>query len=264
MKTLIIGKNSFIGKSAYHNINNAEKISYQDIDKVNLKDYNVMLNCSMMDEYRNNPYSEDIDLDVKLARIASQENMHYIMISTRKVYGISNSLVRYNERSDLNPSDRYSENKLITEFKIKEMMNSYTILRPSNVFGYEPGRKSFMGFCINQLKDTNKIVYDISANTIRDFIDVNTFSKVLNHICYHKTKGLYNVGSDFGLTVGDVARYLIKGYGSGDFIAESDKLFDQFTLDNTKIKNQLGISIDIIDFENTIVEFGKKLHEDRK
>lgn len=264
MKTLIVGKNSFIGKSAHRNIINAEKISYQDIDNVNLKNYDTILNCSMMDDYRNHAYSEDNDVDIKLARIAEQAKLHYVMISTRKVYGISNSLAKYHERSELNPSDRYSENKLITEYKIKELTDCCTILRSSNVFGYEPGRKSFMGFCMNQLIDTNKIVYDISANSVRDFIDVDTFTKVLNHICQLKAKGLYNVGSNVGLSVGDVSRYLIKGYGSGEFIADSDKLFDQFILDNSKIKNHLGISIDIIDFENTIIEFGKKLYEDRK
>ena len=265
MKTLIIGKNSFIGKSAYYNINNAEKISYQDIDKTNLKEYNVILNCSIMDDYKNSAYSEDRDIDIKLARIAEQENMHYVMISTRKVYGISNSLlVRYNENSKTNPSDRYSENKLITEYKIKELMDSYTILRPSNVFGYEPGRKSFMGFCMNQLRDTNKIVYDVSANTVRDFIHVDTFTKVLNRICQLKAKGLYNIGSNIGLSVGNVSKYLIQGYGSGDLVADSDKLFDQFILDNTKINSELGINIGIIDFEKTIIELGKKLYEDRK
>jgi dTDP-4-dehydrorhamnose reductase len=264
MRTLIIGKNSFIGKCAYSNINNAEKISYQDIDKVNLKDYNVILNCSMMDDYRSSVYTENIDVDIKLARIAEKAKIHYIMISTRKVYGISNSLARYNERSQLNPSDRYSENKLITEYKIKELTDCYTILRPSNVFGYEPRRKSFMGFCMNQLIDTNKIVYDVSANTIRDFIDVNTFSKVLSRICELKAKGLYNVGSNIGLSVGDVSKYLIKGYGSGNLIADSEKLFDQFILDNTKIKSELGINIDIVDFEKIIVDLGSKLYKDGK
>jgi dTDP-4-dehydrorhamnose reductase len=264
MKTLIVGKNSFIGKSAYSNINNAEKISYQDIDKINLKDYNVILNCSIMDVYKNDVYSEDNDVDIKLARLAEKSGIHYIMISTRKVYGISNSVANYNERSDLNPSDRYSENKLITEFKIKEMMDSYTILRPSNVFGYEPRRKSFMGFCMNQLIDSNKIVYDISANTIRDFIDVDTFTKVVNQICQVKAKGLYNVGSNIGLSVGDVSKYLIKGYGSGNLIADSEKLFDQFILDNTKIKSELGINIDIVDFEKIIVDLGSKLYKDGK
>jgi dTDP-4-dehydrorhamnose reductase len=264
MKTLIIGKNSFIGKCAYSSINNAEKISYQDIDKVNLKDYNVILNCSMMDEYRSSVYNDNIDVDIKLARIAEKAKIHYIMISTRKVYGISNSLAKYNERSHLNPSDRYSENKLITEYKIKELTDCYTILRPSNVFGYEPRRKSFMGFCMNQLIDTNKIVYDVSANTIRDFIDVNTFSKVLSRICELKAKGLYNVGSNIGLSVGDVSKYLIKGYGSGNLIADSEKLFDQFILDNTKIKSELGINIDIVDFEKIIVDLGSKLYKDGK
>jgi len=264
MKTLIIGNNSFIGKSAYQNINNTNKISYSDIDKTNLKEYNVILNCSIMDEYKNSVYSEDNDVDIKLARMAEKANIHYIMISTRKVYGISNSLARYNEQSHLNPSDRYSENKLITEYKIKDLIDSYTILRPSNVFGYEPNRKSFMGFCMNQLRDTNKIVYDVSANNIRDFIDVNTFSKVLNHICELKPKGLYNVGSNFGLTVGDVSKYLIEGYGSGNLIADSEKPFDQFILDNNKIKSELGINIDIIDFEKVIVELGRKLHMNGK
>jgi hypothetical protein len=79
-----------------------------------------------------------------------------------------------------------------------------------------------------------------------------------------KAKGLYNVGSNIGLSVGDVSKYLIKGYGSGNLIADSEKLFDQFILDNTKIKSELGINIDIVDFEKIIVDLGSKLYKDGK
>jgi len=263
MKTLIVGKNSFIAKTAYQNINDAEKISYGDIDKVNLNEYNTILNCAITNEYRTEVYDEEKDLDIQLARIAEQYGMHYVMISTRKVYGTSNDLKTYDEESELNPNDRYGENKLISEYKIMDLMESCTILRASNVFGYEPDRKSFMGFCMNQLRDTGKIVYDINPYNIRDFIDVDTFARILALVCELKPNGFYNVGSNLGLTVGDVSRYLIKGFGSGELDAKSDKFFDQFVLDNSKLKSDLEMDISSFNFEKIISKLGKRLYEDR-
>jgi len=263
MKTLIVGKNSFIAKTAHRNIDDAEKISYGDIDKVNLNEYNTILNCAITNEYRTEVYDEEKDLDIQLARIAEKYGMHYVMISTRKVYGTSNDLKTYDEGSELNPNDRYGENKLISEYKIMDLMESCTILRASNVFGYEPDRKSFMGFCMKQLRDTGKIVYDINPYNIRDFIDVDTFARILTLVCELKPNGFYNISSNLGLTVGDVSRYLIKGFGSGELDAESDKFFDQFVLDNSKLKSALEIDVSTFNFEKIISKLGKKLYEDR-
>jgi nucleoside-diphosphate-sugar epimerase len=144
-----------------------------------------------------------------------------------------------------------------------DLMESCTILRASNVFGYEPDRKSFMGFCMHQLRDTGKIVYDINPYTVRDFIDVDTFVRILALVCELKPNDFYNVGSNLGLTVGDVSRYLIKGFGSGELDAKSDKFFDQFILSTNKLKTALEMDISPFNFEKIISKFGKRLYEDR-
>ena len=51
------------------------------------------------------------------------------------------------------------------------------------------------------------------------------------------------MGSNYGLEIGDVARSLIEGYGSGEFTIADSKIEDQFILDNTKLTTELNISI---------------------
>ena len=100
MKTLIVGQNSFIGKHLFHSMKNVDIISYSDIDNVNISEYNTILNCAISPEMKFDDYREHRDIDYKVACKARLHNCHFIMLSTRKVYGNSTELKTYNEESE--------------------------------------------------------------------------------------------------------------------------------------------------------------------
>jgi nucleoside-diphosphate-sugar epimerase len=260
MRTLIIGKNSFIGKSFYHSIKSVDIISYSDIDNVDFSKYNTILNCAIKPEFKVENYRQKNDLDYQVAKIAEQNKCHYIMLSTRKVYGTSSELRILKENLELNPFDCYSENKAQSEKNITDLGGSVTILRPSNVYGFEYGRNSFMGFCMTQLKHNDRIVYTTNPQAKKDFISIKSFCKVLKNVVKVKPQGIYNVGSNYGLEIGDVARSLIEGYGQGEFVAnwEGKEKQDQFILDNTKICKHLDIELPIFQLKY-IKKLGEKL-----
>jgi nucleoside-diphosphate-sugar epimerase len=259
-RILIIGKNSFVGKSFYHSVKSVDIISYYDIDKTDFSNYNVVLNCAITPEFKFESYREKHDLDFQVAKISAYNNCHYIMMSTRKVYGTSNELRLLNENSKLNPFDYYSENKAISEKNIMRLGESFTILRVSNAYGFEYGRNSFMGFCMTQLKHDNKIVYTTNPNAKKDFISIDSLCEVLGIISKVTPKGIYNVGSNYGSKIGDVAKSLIQGYGQGEFIYNNigNKNQDQFILDNTKLCRDLGIQLPTFQ-KKYIKKLGEKL-----
>ena len=257
-RTLIIGKNSFIGKAFYHSTKNVDIISYSDIDKVDFFKYNVVLNCAITPEFKIEDYKQRNDLDYQVAILAAANKCHYIMFSTRKVYGLCDDLQILNEESKLNANDYYGDNKATSERKIILFGGSVTILRASNVYGFEYGRNSFMGFCMNQLKHTDKIVYSISDKSKRDFISIKSVCKVLNKVVELKPQGIYNLSSNYGTEIGDVARSLIEGYGRGEFMVTGNQVKDQFILDNTKLLKTLNIELPIFQ-KKYIKKLGEKL-----
>jgi len=257
-KILLIGENSFIGRHLEITLKTdylVEKISYRDIDLVDTN-YDVVINCALDPDLRSSPYNPNKDIDIKVAR---RFTGHFIMFSSRKVYGTYEHLHTFTENSQLNPCDHYSANKVITESKIAEQTDNHTILRASNVFGYEYNRKSFMGYMMDRLKDSGTIEIDISPYTIKDFISVDDLAVITKAVVDKQLKGVYNLGSGIGELTGNIAKYLIKGYGSGDLLCKSKQLKDQFILDNTKLLQHLQIENYQFNIEKAIVDLGKQL-----
>lgn len=255
MNLLIVGKNSFISNSIQGNVT---RISFQDIDNYNLKDYDVVLNCSISPQYKNDKYDEKFDLDFRVAQLAQKNKCHFIMLSSRRVYGKNNVLRIYDEMSPVNPNDNYGENKLLSEEKIKSIIKECCILRCPNIYGLEIARKSFLGFCIDQLIQNKKIIYHLNGKIKRDFLPVEILSDIVTIVASRKLIGLYNASSNFDLEIEKIALSLIEGYGTGSYECINEKIEDQFVLSNQKLKNQLGIDINV-DFENHIKDIGKRL-----
>lgn len=266
-KFLVIGPNSFISKS----INSdseiiIDKISIRDrknIENINFSQYESIINCAIHPNYINNEYDPEFDFDYQLASRVVKTNCHYVMISSRKVYGENSLLCSLKEISPKKPIDNYGKNKLLTEWFIRENFEenqkSFTIVRCSNVFGFEYGRKSFLGFCMNQLKDKGHISFDISSNVIRDFIPVNYLGQILKLIMEKKPRGIFNLSSNYGLQIGKIPQYLIEGYGSGYFTSNQEIIKDQFILDCSELEKQLKIQMSQFDYKNIINKIGEDL-----
>lgn len=254
-KILVVGKNGLIGSSFARWSKAVDVISHTEIGAIDFTKYESVVNCSISPEYRNSAYNEKNDMDLIVAQKAQESNIRHIMISSRKVYGISNDLKTYTEDSPINPVDFYSENKVITEEKIRSNLEKYTILRGTNIFGNEYGRKSFMGFCLTQLKDSDKIVFTISGEVKRDFIHVDEVSRILEKVCSVGKNGTYNLSSGYGLTISEVPKILIAGKGSGEFEC-SGPILDQFVLDNSRLSHDFDLNVKK-DYTYDILMIGK-------
>jgi len=253
-KILLVGKNSFIGQNI-----NCDKVSYNESKDINFSQYDIIINCALHPEFKIVKYDETIDIDFEIGKKAYESKCHYVMLSTSKVYGNNNELKTYDENSQLNPFDYYSENKLKSETKLLENFNNVVVLRGSNIFGFEYGRNSFVGYCMTQLVNEGKIVYTISEKTKRDFIFVKDSAYLIEEAGKHRITGIYNLSSNYGLEIGKVARNLISGYRYGGKFKSSGPVDRQFVMDNTKLLKVLNLDYTFSDYEKTFIELGKKL-----
>ena len=240
-KVLIVGKNSFISQYLSRH-SNFFSVSYKDYKNVDLKDYDVVLNCALNPLSITSYYDVNNDVDFEIAKWANDNKCHYIMFSTRKVYGSSTELKEYYEDSKLKPYDYYSENKVISELKIQSYFgDSSTIIRGSNWYGRELGRNSFMGYFLNSLDKNGGIVYTVSSDTQKDLLYVMDAADAIASMCYKKETGIFNLGSGYGTKIGDVGNWLITGYGQANVKSESNELGEQFILNSDLIYNVLDI-----------------------
>lgn len=260
---LIVGENSFIGNALYKlkDGNTYRKISYLESQHYDFSKFDSVVNCALNPNFKQMNYHESIDVDYEIAKKAYNNNCHYVMISTRKVYGSYNSINIFTEEHSVLPYDFYSENKLISENKIlSHFGDKSTVLRGSNLYGFEFGRNSFFGWCLNSLYNNKKIVYNINPYTTRDFIHVNDSARLIAKVCEKRPKGLYNLSSGIGLSVKYIGQLLVNGYGQGELCWNDNDIYgEQFIISNTKLKTTLGIDIGPFDFYSDIRKIGEQL-----
>ena len=265
IKVLIIGERSFIGWNLYKRLHydwysfDTTLISHNH-EYYNVNDYDVVVNCSIAPEYSSQKYDSKFDMDFKWAKDITGKT-RYIMFSTRKVYGYSESLISYNEDCPINPFDYYSENKAITETFVRNNIENHTILRGSNLFGFEFGKKSFIGYCMNQLHSHEKIRYNLDPSIKRDFIDIHTSCKMIGEVINQEICGTYNLSSNYGLEIGKISEYLIEGYGRGELYVEYPGKAEQFIIDNKKLEVATNCKIREIPYHQLIVNLGKELRD---
>lgn len=265
MVCTVIGKNSFLASSLLgrEETKNWRFISHEDAKKDDswLKGADVIVNFAFSPVMMKEGYHSQEDFDSSLARkIEDLDHVHYVMISSRKVYGASEEERCYKEGDYLAPDTPYGMAKMVVEEKLGKIIPAerLTILRPSNVFGAELNRKTFFGFALTKLVNEKKIVYDFSPQVKRDFLSVKSFSEDLLKIVSVKKGGIYNLGAGFGVPCGDIAHWLIEGYGAGELIVTDDVQKDAFCLDMTKTMQTFNLEYrSIEDLRIDCIELGR-------
>lgn len=219
-------------------------IKYSELKKItNIQNVECIVNFSFAPEFYSKEYVPEFDVDRRIGEYAAIHKIHYVMISSRKVY---DSVNQWNvcEDAALVGQDAYGRNKIIIEQQLQQLLGSkLTILRPGNVIGYEckPGRKRFGAYMLNQLAEKGHIKLSICPSVRRDIVPVEYFSKVLEWVILEKPSGIFNVGAGQAIEIGKVAQYLIEGFGRGELLVESSLVVDEFQLNSSKLIEASGL-----------------------
>jgi len=122
-----------------------------------------------------------------------------IFISTCHVYDSSKNKIK--EDSLIRPKTLYSKLKLKSENYIKKNYKKYSILRLFNVYGRNQPEGFFIPDMIQKIKNNETITIDKS---MRDFINVNAVTRIIDFFISKEVKGVFNVGSGRGRSLKSV------------------------------------------------------------
>jgi hypothetical protein len=270
MNLLIIGKRSVLCNLFLENtrIKKYKVYSRRDINKINFNKYTHILNFSFNSKLQTLKYKEEIDFDLKLAKIARDYKIIFIMFSSRLVY--SGIKCHYKEKLKLNPESVYGQNKVITEDKIRKIFpKKHLIIRLTTMIyfslSYNKKRKEknkrelFMIQMLNSLKNNNKITFDFSKNTYKDFIIPSYYAKSMDVLISKNATGTYNLCSGIKIKVKNIAEKIIYGFKKGKVFFNGQNNKDQsFSMSNKLLLKKTGISLSLIDIYDYCIKIGLK------
>lgn len=245
-KILLVGSHSFLAQSVLRKLSSEYSFvtvralrHAEPVDWSEVTPQTTVVNFALHPSLMRGEYNRELDLDIALAEKAAQRGAHYLMISTRKVYGISN-VMQINELHPILAKDQYGSNRAITEEALREILGErLTILRSSNIFGFEPGRKTFFGLALTNLRDKGEITFDVSPFTRRDFLHVDDFATAVARVLLSSPNGTFNLGSGRAIEIGRIALAIIAGYGRGALRIIDPAERDAFELECTALKDQI-------------------------
>lgn len=205
-------------------------------------------------------YRLEADLELALARRVAERGLRLLTLSSRKVYAPADRPL--DEASALGPTDAYGQQKLAMEKALEGLLGDrLTRLRLANIFGFEPGRTSFMGRMLDGLVRDATVNFDMSPFTNRDFLDAATLGRMVAAIAQRPPGGIVNVGSGVPLPTGRLALALIEGFGRGRLVIVDAAERDSFVLDCRKLEGLVGQGTDAAALLDEARRLGRRLSE---
>lgn len=263
---LLIGRNSFLGQAFIEAATGCHQVVAvghdSDLGQLDLAAYDAVVNMAYDPRYMFEPYDVGRDMDLEVAQAVARtgpRRPHLFLMSTRRVYGRA-APVPADETAPPDPVEVYARNKRITEVAASKLLgDGLTLLRLPNVFGFEPGRHTFFGIALAKLRDEGRIVLDVSPFTTRDFLPVEQFASVLVRTITATPPGIFNLGSGWATPLGQVALWIIEGYGRGELVVTNPREWDHFQLDCRKLCAVIGDYTGGIDIRSSCLNIGQRL-----
>ena len=235
LNILIIGKNSFVGKSLKKYFNGIY-ISSKEIDDAKFSNFKNIILLSSPKIYKKRREKNFLFEKKILKKITSQK---LIFFSTSKIYP---NKLNCSESMCTDPQNFYAENKLkIEELLLKEQKNTL-IFRFSNIFDTDRlNENTFLGLMHRNFFGKNRINFDISIKSLRDFVSMKSVKKVLKNIENNHLYGVYNVGSQNGYTIENIIKFYfgLKAFKSTHI--NYNRIVKSQTLSTKKIRKLLRI-----------------------
>lgn len=236
--TLLVGKNSFVGKSMSLLKKDIDYVSFKDVDNINFSNFKNIILCSQPPIYYLRK-EKNFNFEKKIFKKIT--NQKIIFLSSSKVYP---NKLNCSEITNVSPQNIYGENKLELERVIKKNVRNYLILRVSNLFSHNSfSNKSFLDILKKNAKN-NRILFDYSISSVKDFISIKIFIKMISDLMNQSLSNqTFNIGcGNGGFKVIDIIKiFLGKKFDDIKIIKDNDKKMSQ-TLSISKLISCINIS----------------------
>ena len=268
MRLVLVGGGSFIAR---HMFRAAQKAGLDavplphDADLASaLKSSDVVVNFALDPAYFSGPYSEETDCDLRAARQAKNAGARITMLSTRRVYTAATRWGARETEAAVGDETFYGRNKARSEASILDLFEGrVAIFRLSNVFGFEhePGRsrRTFFAQMLRSLKTENVIRFDMHPDTRRDFVPVEVCVNAILQRAADGTEDVLNLGCGFPVRCGDLAQWVLEGYGQGELIVDPPVVKDEFFLNMDQWRLRFPGTIDPDGLRDYCQEIGRRL-----
>ncbi|MFO1070085.1 MAG: NAD-dependent epimerase/dehydratase family protein [Geminicoccaceae bacterium] len=184
----------------------------------------------------------DDDPEVAFGRACAGAGVHLLSLGTRKVYAPSPRPLA--EDDPTGTADAYGRDRLAVEQALVAIPGlRLTRLRLANVFGFEPGRPTFLGAMLDGLARDGTVRFAMSPFTPRDFLPVEDAAAMLAALALDPPGGVVNLGSGIALPTGRLAMALLEGFGGGRLLVEDAAERDGFVLDVRRLFWRTGLAV---------------------
>ena len=236
LNNLIIGKNSFVGKSLKKYFNGIY-ISSKEINDTEFSNFKNIILLSSPKNYRKKKIKNFLFEKKILKKITSQK---LIFFSTSKIYP---NKVNCFESMRSDPQNFYAENKLkVEELLFKEHKNTL-VFRFSNIFDVDNlNENTFLGLMHKNFFGKNRINFDIDINSLKDFVSMKSIKKVLKNIENNDLYGVYNVGSQNGYKIKDIINFYFGLSAIKSIPINYNRVIKSQTLSTKKLRKLLRIN----------------------
>jgi dTDP-4-dehydrorhamnose reductase/UDP-glucose 4-epimerase len=261
---LIVGRNGFLSKSVARRPDamNFKFITHKEINDVGVFDgVTSLVNLAVDPRYMALPYQEIFDFELQVGKAIATSDIHYVMLSSRKVYS-PEVLMSATEDALAGGIDDYGRSKRTTEKALSEILGPrLTVFRLANVAGFDDqwDRPTFMARMLSGLLSQGRISLDLSPFARRDFITDDAVAEAVIQAAQRRIGGCFNLGSGISLGIGQLAVWIIEGFGRGELLSSDPTIRDEFVLDATKLEEQFGVLCTLDDIKSKCLEAGRGL-----
>lgn len=157
------------------------------------------------------------------AMLAKHQIKRFVMVSSDEVYGQTTEEA-LDEDGPMRPTQPYAATKAAAEMMAKAYYLSYNlplvITRGNNVYGPHQFPEKVIPKFINLLMRGKPLPVHGKGTAVRGFLFVEDVARAFDTICHKGQTGeVYNIGTDFELTMNEVAHQLVEKWGhKGDDI----------------------------------------------
>ena len=197
------------------------------------------------------------EFDGHVARLSAEAGAAFTMLSSRRVY--AKGWEAREEDPASGDGTPYGDGKARSEAAVRQAGGRWTILRLANIFGDELGRDSFMGRLLGGLCRDGRAIFDMAAQTRRDFLPAETAAAAIARQVASGARGIFNLGSGIATPCGDMAKWVIKGHGDGALVVGDAPVRDEFRLDIGKAAAAFGLGCDREQIRQRCLAIGRKL-----
>ncbi len=237
----ILGAKGFIGS---HVSSRCKQLNLNVVDygrDFKLKNHDVIIHFAQPNKIA---ASQNFDVLVKehhkIINEAKNHCQKLVYISSAAVFG---NQYKYpvSEDEKANPMDGYGKFKFSCESYIKNNLQNYLIVRPSNVYGAGMNSETVIGDYLSQYQQGKKTINLKKAYPIRDFIFIEDFVDGLLKLVLKNFEGVYNISSGTPTSIKDLADILDSFFGlNTNFELKTSAQVDYLVLDSTKLIKDTG------------------------